>query len=453
MQKTILIYALGAVVLVGAILYAVSLSPIFKTQGSATAVNTPNAPETPPRDKPKKKGDAKSEPYYLDDSFFNSIEGLVAGQVPEGRDHLFYARLRARLSTELARLQDGSNDAARQALEERIATVDRNLLFVEDTPYQQRIKPLFEYCKFLMNKRDVAGLVALQKEVENANWKEAEEKDNLHCRNLAFIPKTYRVKTEIAKAIDEKDDQRLESFFPELEALAMEDRDNPVDSVRAKLKDYLDPIANYSQELGNKAKIAMRRGFYRAQLRLNDESLTPKYSPKNATILVGGSELSYDQTLLDVPKDETTAFYKARIAQLQNLLMRVPADSDAEPVKAQAVHNSFRRSAERRPPNGVSKTDGTRRGRTPSAARGTRRLPPRRRKLHSPSADEESVRDERSRVRRRRRDDRRGGSMGDDRTGRRARRPTRRVASRSAREDRRRTPKSRRRESEIPRRL
>lgn len=334
MQKTILIYALGAVVLVGAILYAVSLSPIFKTQGSATAVNTPNAPETTPRDKPKKKGDAKSEPYYLDDSFLKSIEGLVAGQVPEGRDHLFYARLRARLSTELARLQDGSNDAARQALEERIATVDRNLLFVEDTPYQQRIKPLFEYCKFLMNKRDVAGLVALQKEVENANWKEAEEKDNLHCRNLAFIPKTYRVKTEIAKAIDEKDDQRLESFFPELEALAMEDRDNPVDSVRAKLKDYLDPIANYSQELGNKAKIAMRRGFYRAQLRLNDESLTPKYSPKNATILVGGSELSYDQTLLDVPKDETTAFYKARIAQLQNLLMRVPADSDAEPVKA-----------------------------------------------------------------------------------------------------------------------
>lgn len=334
MQKTILIYALGAVVLVGAILYAVSLSPIFKTQGSATAVNTPNAPETPPRDKPKKKGDAKSEPYYLDDSFFNSIEGLVDGQVPEGRDYLFYMRLKGRLSTELAKFQDGSNDAARQALEERMAVLDRNLLFAADTPYQQRAKPLHDYSKFLMNKRDVAGLIALQKDVEDANWKEAKEKDNLWLGNLAFVPKTYRIRTEIAKAIDGKDDQKLESLVPELEALVMEDCGSSGGRVRSNLKDYLDPIANYSQELGNKAKIAMRRGFYRAQLRLNDESLTPKYSPKNATIPVGGSELSYDQTLLDVPKDETTAFYKTRIAELQNLLMRVPADSDAEPVKA-----------------------------------------------------------------------------------------------------------------------
>lgn len=337
MQKTTLIYALGAVVLVGAVLYAVSLSPIFQTRGSAIAVNTPNAPETPPRDETKNKGDAPAEidlakplPVVFDDSFLNSIEGLVDGQVPEGQDYRYYAELKGKLAIALGKFQNDSNGAARNALNERMATVNRNLLFAADTPYLQRVSPLHEYSKFLMDKGDVAGLTALQKDVEDTDWKEAGKDGG----NLAFIPRTRRIKLEVAKAVEEKDDQKIESLIPELEALALEDHANPGSAVYLELKDYLDPIANYSRELGNKAKIAMRRGFYRAQSPVGDEWIQTQYPPSYATIPVGGSELSYDQTLLDVPKDETTAFYKTRIAALQNLLLRVPADSDAESVKA-----------------------------------------------------------------------------------------------------------------------
>ena len=310
MQKKNLTYGVGALVLVGAVLYAVFQSPVLKTRGSSTTVNTSNAPTSASRYKPKKSDKEK------------------------GVDFSQFESLGAKLSAELAESQDGSNDAERQAQEERKVILDRDLLFAADTPYWQRLTQLLDYSKFLMNKRDVAGLIALQKEVEDADWKDAKEETNLPLKNLALIPKTYRIRTEIAKAIEEKDDRKLESFVPELETLALEDRDNPV-SVYPNLKDYLDPITNYSQELGNKAIIAMRRGFYRAQVRtVGNKSLQPHYSPIYATILVNGSELSYDQTLLDVPKDETTAFYKARIAQLQNLLLRVPADSDAAPVKA-----------------------------------------------------------------------------------------------------------------------
>ena len=320
MRKTIAYYVFGTLALAGALSFAAMLSPDYGAQGSTTVAAFD----------------------FWRASIGADLVELVGAPIPEGRGSVFYSRLVEKIDKRSKIGVIGS--ASRQKREERLATANRLLLFCADAPYWRRFQAQREYSRFLLDKGDVVGLTALRKEIEEIDWKNWEapkwqdwhDEPEANAANLAFFARAYQIQAEIAEAIEKKDDAKLEDLVPELETLAMEDRDYDGEPVHQRVAEYVGPIARYDRELGNKAKIAMRRGFYRVSRRLNDKLFRTVYPPKIATIPVDGTSFSYDETLLDVPRDETTFFYKTRLADLQTLLARVPVDSSdaAETLRA-----------------------------------------------------------------------------------------------------------------------
>lgn len=317
MRKTIAYYVFGTLALAGALSFAAMLSPNYGAQGSTTVAAFD----------------------FWRASIGADLVELVGAPIPEGRGSVFYSRLVEKIDKRSKIGVIGS--ASRQKHEERLATANRLLLFCADAPYWRRFQAQREYSRFLLDKGDVVGLTALRKEIEEIDWKswkapkwqDWHDEPEANAANLAFFARAYQIQAEIAEAIEKKDDAKLEGLVPELETLAMEDRDVYGEPVHQRVAEFVGPIARYDRELGNKAKIAMRRGFYRVSRRLNDKLFQTVYPPKIATIPVDGTSFSYDETLLDVPRDETTFFYKTRLADLQTLLARVPVDSDAAAVE------------------------------------------------------------------------------------------------------------------------
>ena len=313
MRKTIAYYVFGTLALAGALSFAAMLSPNYGAQGSTTVA---------------------AFDFWRASTGAELIE-LVGAPIPEGRGSVFYSRLVEKIDKRSKIGVIGS--ASRQKRDERLATANRLLLFCADAPYWRRFQAQREYSRFLLDKGDVVGLTALRKEIEEIDWKNWEapkwqdwhEEPEADAASLAFFARAYQIQAEIAEAIEKKDDAKLEDLVPELETLAMEDRDYDGEPVHQRVAEFVGPIARYDRELGNKAKIAMRRGFYRVSRRLNDALFQTVYPPKIATISFDGTDFSYDETLLDVPRDETTFFYKTRLADLQTLLARIPVDSDA----------------------------------------------------------------------------------------------------------------------------
>ena len=268
-------------------------------------------------------------------------------EIPAGREYDFYEKVRAKLQSQLEKAQGDADDTLRRELEEKMATTYRFQLFAKDATNQRRSQPILWLAQHYMNRGDLESLSALRKEIEASDWPDREKKSR------AFYIRTYQFRTEIAAAIEEKNDEKIESLLPELEAIAKECTGAYASWVasRQNIPDFVNPIAEYSPELGVKAKLMMRRGFFRDGRVVLDANLTPSYPAKPATVPIGDTILSYDQTLLETPQDETTQFYHTRLSELQNLLNRVPSDSSVDAVKElrQKIQNAILDVYERYP--------------------------------------------------------------------------------------------------------
>ena len=251
---------------------------------------------------------------------------------PVEKNRKYYASRRYALQGELRRLDadengDPAKDERRAKLVDELIQACRGLAFADDVHSIDRQNSLEHCAQLLLERRDVATLEALKNEVEAADWQERERRQCVHNLN-AFL-----IKTKIAKAIDEKDAQTLENILPELARLAIDEGELDDAPAYREPAPFVAPIEAFDAKLGAKAKLTMRRGFYLSKRYSYKPELDVEYKPEPVTLAVKDVALSYDKSLLDVPQYETTRFYEKRIADLQNVLSKIPENADADEFK------------------------------------------------------------------------------------------------------------------------
>lgn len=252
------------------------------------------------------------------------VEPVLSGQNAE-----YYRQRRAEIREKISRLGDApKNEEQVRRLNEELSRANFHMALADDADFSERYQSLEICAQTFQLNGDVYNLELLKKELEAKNWDEREKFRLVHLVNA------YLLKTKIFQAARQKKGDRLKSLIPELENIAIEEGES-VDSVVSKdVASFVDPIATFDKALGDEAKRTMRRGFYRSKRRSSASELNVEYEPEKVSLPTSsGEEFVYDKTLLDVPQDETSSFYRLRINDLKNLALRVPANDASEAIQ------------------------------------------------------------------------------------------------------------------------
>ncbi len=299
MQRETSYYVFGALALICAIVFSTFVSPEFRNR--------------------------------LKDLDFSQRVRREDSRSAEKLDKESCLQKRAQLTDKYGKAFDAHDEKRMAKLQAELADVNRVLATTDDLDFSERWRSLERYAAYLLNNHDLDQMETMRKNIEAKGWSDREK------NRLLFLLKTYVVKARIAKAIAEKNDEALSQIVDEFEQFAIEDGESHDAIVLKNVDSFISPIAHYNARLGDDAKRKMRKGFFHSRRPSPPSALNVEYPPQTTRFNVDGNDFSYDRALLDVPRDETYQFYKERLANLQSLLQRTPADSHV--LEAQKLHD------------------------------------------------------------------------------------------------------------------
>lgn len=251
------------------------------------------------------------------------VEELL--EIPANEDASFYTKRRTELGDALDKAPEG--DPERDDLAAGVVKTNRELALSTNADRVQRWNAIDLLCSDAIKKRDVQFIEELKRDIDAKDFgKETRLLDAILDMNI--------VVAKAKKATDEKDRDAIEKLFPDLQSLTnREERPNNFyvypNAVGPRLSTLLEPFSTFDKELGDRARLAMRKWFRDAGARvLGNKALVVEYPPQNETATEGATTLEYNKTLLTIPRYEDLQFYKQRAAELETLLARVPKSSE-----------------------------------------------------------------------------------------------------------------------------